>query len=287
MAQVSMDLVKKLRKKTHVGYMDCKKALEEAEGDLEKAVDLLRKKGAAVAAKRAEHATDNGRIEAYVSDDFKSGSLIEIACETDFSANTDDMKQFALKTAELSTQTHVEDGKKLLEDNQALNNVYNELLAKISEKIEISKIAHFSVEEHGIVNHYIHPGSTVGVMIELATEHEASNHIDKLKSIARDICMHIAVMNPPYLNLESIDKDALDKEREIIKEQLLKSGKPENIIDKIMVGKLNKYYQENCLVRQKYIRNEDLSIEQYVKELSDKIKNKISIKRFARYSIGR
>jgi len=287
MAQVSMDLVKKLRKKTHVGLMDCKKALEEANGDIEKAIELLRKKGAAVAAKRAEYAVENGRIEAYVSDNFKKGSLVEVACETDFSAKTDDMKQFALKAAKLATNNQTEDHKKLLEDNKDLNDFYNELLAKISERIEISKIAHFSVSEHGVVNHYIHPGSTIGVMIELATEHDASNHIDALKSIARDICMHVAVMNPPFKDPESIDEDTLNKEREIIKEQLLKSGKPENIIEKIMVGKINKYYEKNCLIKQKYIRNEDLTIEKYLKEHSDKIKNNISIKHFVRFSIGR
>ena len=174
MAKISMELLKELREKTQVGMMDCKKALEETGGDLDKAIEILRKKGAAVAAKRADNATDNGRIEAYIADNSKSGSLVEIACETDFSANNENMKKFALHVAQEANKAQTNDPKKLVEENKEINDHFNELLAKITEKILVNKIATFTVETHGIVNHYIHPGATIGALIEFTTEKEAS-----------------------------------------------------------------------------------------------------------------
>lgn len=287
MSKVSMDLVKILRQKTQVSLMDCKKALEDADGDLDAAVEILRKKGAAVAAKRADAETNNGRIEALVSNDFKRGSMVQISCETDFSANTEDMKNFALNVAQLSADSGIVNAEELMQKNKSLENTYNELLAKISEKIHISKIAHFATEGFGVVNHYIHPGSTIGVLIELATQSDAFPHLEELKTLARDICMHVAVMNPPFLNPESVDTASLDKEKEIIREQLKASGKPENMIDKIMGGKINKFYEESCLIKQRFIKNDDQTIEQLVEQLSKKINNPVTIKRFARFAIGR
>lgn len=282
-----MDLVKILRQKTQVSLMDCKKALEDAHGDIDAAIEILRKKGAAVAAKRADAETNNGRIEAIVSNDFKSGSLVQIGCETDFSANTEDMKNFALNVAKFSAHSGIFAAEEILQADKSLENSYNELLAKISEKIQISKIAHFAVEGFGVVNHYIHPGSTIGVLIELATQVDATPHIEELKALARDICMHIAVMNPPFLNPESVDATSLEKEKEIIREQLIASGKPENMLDKIMGGKINKFYEDVCLVKQHFIKNDELTIEKLLQQAGTKINNPVSIKRFVRFAIGR
>ncbi len=287
MAKVTMDMVKDLRAKTQVGMMDCKKALEQADGDMEKAIEILRKKGAAVAAKRAGKATENGRIEAYVTDDFKHGALVEIGCETDFSANTPDMKEFALKAAQEAATNQIDNSEKLFSEKPELKNNLDELLAKISEKIQINTIKNFNVSEHGIVNHYIHPGSTVGVFIELATEHDVTKNLNDLKVLARDICMHIAVTSPLCVSPEDLDPKLLEKERAIMKEQLQNSNKPANIMDKIIDGKIKKYYEEVCLTYQKFIKNEDVTIAQHVKQLSDKLNNTITIKQFVRLSIGR
>lgn len=287
MTKSHMDLVKELREKTQVSLMDCRKALEEAQGDIEKAIELLRKKGASVAAKRAENATDNGRIEAYVSEDFKHGSLVEVVCETDFSANTNEMKEFAIHAAKLATQDGCSDVAQLLANHQELSNHHNDILAKIAENIKIGAIKNFSVEKFGIVNAYIHPGSTVGALIELETANDGSAHVEELKQLARDICMHIAVFKPLCIAPEDLDQSLVEKERDIVKEQVAGSNKPANIIEKMIAGKLSKYYQDVCLTQQKFIKNEDVNVERQLVEVGNKIKNTIKIKRFARFMVGK
>ena len=287
MSNISIDLVKELREKTQVGMMDCKKALVETDGDIEKAIDLLRKKGAAVAAKRAGNALTNGRIECFVTPDFKQGALVELGCETDFSANTEDMKKFAVKVAQEATKLNVCDTDTLLSSSKDISNSHNEILAKIAEKIEISKIALFSVKgDNGVVNAYIHPGSSVGILIELAVGDNAASKLEALKQAARDVCMHIAVTNPLCISPENLDPAILEKEKSIMMEQLKNSGKPANIVEKIMLGKVNKYYEDVCLTKQKYIKDDQLSVEQYLNQVGKQVGTAVSIKRFARFGIG-
>jgi elongation factor Ts len=288
MASVSMDLVKKLREKTQVGMMDCKKALVEADGDMEKAIELLRKKGVAVAAKRAGNVTQHGRIESYISQDYKKGALVQVACETDFSANTSDMKNFVVAIAKSAVEKGIEVVEALLKKDAEIKNLHEEMLAKISEKIDIIKIIFFAIQPNGIVNSYIHPGSTVGVMVEFETDSPViGNQLESLKQAARDICMHIAVTNPLSISPGDLDGSILEKEQSVMKEQLKNSGKPENIIEKIMVGKINKYYEDVCLSKQKFIKNEDISIEKYLNEVGQKINNKVKIRNFVRFEISK
>lgn len=287
MSSINMDLVKKLREKTQVGMMDCKKALIEANGDMDAAIDILRKKGAAVAAKRAENETNNGRVEAYVSSDARIGSLVSIACETDFSANTEDMVMFAELVAREAAESNIEDKDTLLSTKSNLKNTLDELIAKISEKIEIDTVAAMHVEKHGIIGTYIHPGASIGVIVELETQNEVAGALEELKLLARDICMHAAVTKPLALKPTELDPALLEKERAITQEQLAASGKPANMIDKILEGKMNKYYSEVCLTKQSFIKNEDLTIEKLVENFSKQINNPISIKRFVRLGIGR
>ncbi|MBM3886523.1 translation elongation factor Ts [Candidatus Dependentiae bacterium] len=288
MSTVSMDLVKELREKTQVGMMDCKKALTEANGDLEKAIEILRKKGAAVAAKRAGNATDNGRIEAFVAVDSKKGSLVSICCETDFSANTTDMQDFAKKVAQESCALAIEDKNELLSKCPALQNQLNDLLAKISEKIEINNIHTYVVEKHGAVAVYIHPGSTVGVMIELASEKElTASSLEEVKQLGKDICMQIAVHKPVALTSADLDPAVVAKERAIAEEQSNDGKKPANIIAKIIENRMNKFLEEICLVNQRFIKNDALTIQDYTNSVANKIGNQLTIKRFARLAIGR
>lgn len=279
-----MDLVKELREKTQVGMMDCKKALTEANGDIEKAIELLRKRGSAVAAKRAGNAMDNGRIECFVSSDHKQGAIVEVGCETDFSANTENMKDFVVLAAHEAVTKKVSDAQALMAESTKISDSLNELIAKISEKIQISKVAMFSVAGHGLVNAYIHPGSTVGVLVELATN--GAGDVEVLKQAARDVCMHIAVRSPLCVNPEDLDPAILAKEKDIAEEQLKTSGKPAAIIEKIMLGKVSKYYEDVCLAKQKYIKNEDLNIEQHLNEIGKKLGVTVVVKRFARFGIG-
>lgn len=292
MANVSMDLVKELREKTQVGMMDCKKALEQADGDMEKAIEILRKKGTAVAAKRADNATNNGRIESWLSSDFKTGALVEVACETDFSANTQDMFDFATHAAQIVAKTGQTEANTILAQTSLTKSILtlkdhlDELIAKIAESIKISRTELFKADEHGLVNAYIHPGSTIGVMVQLQAD-KAIAPTEELKALARDICMQIAVTKPLSVNQESLDPALIEKERALATEMMKESNKPANIIEKIVEGKLTKFYEEVCLLNQPFIKNDKLTVAQYLTEISNKLGCKLTVKRFVRFGIGR
>lgn len=292
MANISMDLVKKLRDKTQVGMMDCKKALEQADGDFEKAVELLRKKGAAVAAKRSENETLHGRVEADVATDYKSGSLALIACETDFSANTDAMKSFSQAVVQTLSKSEESDiqallNQSLVDQNLTLGESLNELISKICESIKIDKIVRFKVQDHGVVNAYIHPGATIGVLVELKADKDVSAHLEDLKSLSKEICMQIAVTNPLCIEPSQLPGDIVAKERALATEQLKASGKPEAMIEKIVEGKMQKFYGDVCLIHQPFIKNDKISIKQHVDEIGKKLGVKLDVVRFARFAVGR
>lgn len=291
MANISMDLVKKLRDKTQVGMMDCKKALEQAEGDFEKAIEILRKKGAAVAAKRAENETLQGRVEAHIAPDGRSGSLALVACETDFSANTEAMKNFSMSVVQTVSQTEKTDIQDLL--NQALTGQsltlgesLNELISKICESIKVDKVVHFKVAKHGVVNAYIHPGAAVGVLIELETDKDLSSHHEELMSLAKEICMQAAVTNPLCIEPSQLPSDVVENERKLASEQLKASGKPEAMIEKIVAGKLQKFYSEMCLIHQAFIKNDKVSVQQHADEIGKKLGGSIKVVNLARFAVG-
>ncbi len=292
MATISMDLVKELREKTQVGMMDCKKALEQANGDMEKAIEILRKKGTAVAAKRAENATNNGRIESWISPDFKTGALAEVACETDFSANTQDMLDFATHVAEITAKTNVTDPAEILTQKSLKNATLtikdhlDELIAKIAESIKVSRTVLFKAGSKGLVNAYIHPGSTIGVMVELEADKDIAA-TEELKAAARDVCMQIAVTKPLAVKSADLDPALIEKERNIATEQLQAANKPAQIIEKIVEGKLNKFYEEVCLLNQPFIKNDKVSVAQHLKEISTKVGANVTVKQFVRFGIGR
>lgn len=294
MAKITMDLIKELREKTQVGMMDCKKALQEADGDIEKAVELLRKKGAAVAQKRAGNATDNGHIESCLSDDNKKGVLLKVSCETDFSANTQDMKDFAKDVCQHILEKESSDVENLA--NEALFNdsgltiaqKLEDLISKIAESIKTEEFVMFKTDSKGFVNSYIHPGANLGVMVEIGADKEIdTNAAQEIKKASHDICMQIAVTNPLAINPEELDKSVLEKEQEVIREQLLNAGKPENMIEKIMQGKLNKFYEDVCLNNQKFIKDDKKTIKNVLDEVGKNSGLKLEIKKIARFSVGK
>lgn len=295
MSKVTMEMIKELREKTQVGMMECKKALISADGDIERAIELLRKKGASVAANRSEHATNNGNIGTYISQDFKTGTLVEVSCETDFSANTDDMKGFVSTIAEHLAQTAqccenrcepdcLVEQKLFNNDKMTIKMLLDDLIAKIGENIKISQCARFTTE-NGVVNAYIHPGANLGVMIELEADSITDANKATIAALAKDLCMQIAVTRPLSIEPSQLDPQVLEKEKCIFKEQLKASGKPENIIDKIMVGKVNKFYEEVCLTKQKYIKQDKITVEQYMQNAGKENNTSISIKQFKVFSI--
>jgi elongation factor Ts len=293
--KVTMDLIKKLREKTQVGMMDCKEALVLADGDFDKAVEILRKKGAKVAAKRAENITNNGRIATYISPDYTLGTLVEVSCETDFSANTKDMQQFVETVSEhlaKSPQHEVVSaeivlGQKLYnDDTMTIQMLLDDLIAKISEKITLSQCARFDTQD-GIINTYIHPGETLGAIIELKVENLSDKNRDAIAQLARDTCMQIAVTNPICIEPSQLDQEMIEKEKCIIRDQLLNEKKPEAIIEKIIPNKIKKFYEDVCLLNQKYIKQDKISIEQHIKAVEKETGSTVTIKQYKRFQVGK
>ncbi|MDQ5891075.1 MAG: elongation factor Ts [Candidatus Dependentiae bacterium] len=300
MTTISVDMIKKLRDATQVSMMDCKKALIDANGDFDKAVELLRKKGASVAAKRADNATNNGNVQVMVAPDFLSGTIVETACETDFSANTEDMRHFsqtvcnhvlATKTDTKAIVTSGEAITALMQEkvysntNLTLQGMLDELIAKIAESIKIARFAKMSTA-NGIVNGYVHAGSTLGVMVELAIEGSRPADITTLVQAAKDVAMQIAVTKPLCINPSELDQAVIAKETEIFAEQLRGEGKNAQIIEKIMPGKLSKFYETACLHNQKFIKDDKQTITQMLDAAGTKAGCKVRVARFVRFAIG-
>ena len=273
--------VNELRQKTGAGMMDCKKALTEANGDFEKAIEILRKKGASVAAKRAERSANEGMVLTKVSDDKKSAIIIEVNCETDFVAKSENFINFAEEALETVDSNRPANVDELLKD-ESLKSKMTDLLGKVGEKIEISRFAIESTD-NGIVVDYIHMGSKLGVLVKFDN---AGSAVDELSTIGKDVAMQIAAMNPICVNRQEVPKTLIEKEIEIYKEIARKEGKPEQILEKIATGKLNKYYQENCLVEQAFIKDNSKSVAELLKDFNSKNGANTSISLFHRFHLG-
>jgi elongation factor Ts len=274
--------VNELRQKTGAGMMDCKKALIEADGDMEKAIEILRKKGAAVAAKRAQKAANEGLILTKVSDDKKHAAILEINCETDFVAKSEDFVHLANDVIDAVFKQHPSSVSQLLERDSNLNNKFNEVLGKVGEKIEISRFVNEKAE-HGMLVDYIHLGSKLGVLVKFD---DVKNGVDELSVIGKDIAMQVAAMNPICVNREEVPKTTIEKEIEIYKELARKEGKPEKILDKIAEGKLSKFYQENVLTEQAFIKDNSKSVGDLLKEFNSKHGTQTKVTLFYRFHLG-
>jgi elongation factor Ts len=279
---ITAQQVQELRQKTGSGMMDCKNALIEADGTLEKAIEILRKKGQAVAAKRAEKTASEGLVLTRVADDKKSGIMVEVNCETDFVSGSEDFIKLANLVADKTVQTHPASPKELIEKNQIIKDNLNDVMGKVGEKIEISRLA-VDKSDNGLVVDYIHPGSKLGVMVVFKN---AENHASELAPLGKDIAMQVAAMKPICVTREEVPKELVEKEIEIYKEVSRKEGKPEQILEKIARGKLNKFYQENCLVEQAYIKDNSKSVGDLLKEFNTKNNSEVKIDHFRRFHLG-
>lgn len=274
--------VNELRQKTGAGMMDCKKALIESNGDFEKAIEILRKKGASVAAKRAERSANEGMVVTKISADHKKASMVEVNCETDFVAKSSDFIQLANKVAETTFSTDAQDSKKLLEDNKDLNNLLVDVMGKVGEKIEVSRVT-TEKADNGLLVDYVHMGSKLGVLVKFDN---VSNSTDELLEIGKDIAMQVAAMHPICVYREEVPTSTIEKEIDIYKELARKEGKPENILDKIAQGKLNKFYQENCLAEQAFIKDNSKSVNDLINEYNKKNGSQTKISLFKRFHLG-
>ena len=259
--------VMELRAKTGVGMMDCKKALTESDGDMEKAIEILREKGMATSAKRAGKIASQGIVEAYIND--KCGVLVEVNCESDFVARGDQYKAFVMQVAKYIADNDV-DTVEQVSENMATATA--EAVAKIGEKIAIRRFAKYA--NTGKLDSYIHMGGKIGVMVEMSGNASAE--------LAHDICMQIAAANPSYVKVDEVPKEEIEKEKEILKAQALNEDKPKplNIIEKMVEGRINKYYKEVCLVEQPFVKDGDKTIKTLLKEAG------ADVVRFTRFVMG-
>ena len=273
--------VNDLRQRTGAGMMDCKRALEEANGDIQKAIEILRKKGASVAAKRAEKSANEGLVVTKVSDDKKFATILEINCETDFVAKSEDfvkLAKFVIDAVHKKKPKNVEELLKISDVQDKLNDV----LGKVGEKIEISRFDIMEAND-GLLIDYIHMGSKLGVLIMFEDVKAGS---DELYLIGKDMAMQVAAMNPISVKREDVPKETVDKEIEIYKELAKKEGKPEQMLEKIAMGRLNKFYQENVLLEQAFIKDNSKTVSDLLKEFNAKHGSSAKVARFDRFHLG-
>lgn len=284
---ITAQAVKELRERTGAGMMDCKKALSQTNGDMEKAVEFLREKGLAAAAKKAGRIAAEGLVETYVSEDKKNAGIVEVNCETDFVAINADFKEFAknlAKMASVTDATTVEEfvaSKYIADETKTISEVLTGLIATIGENMNVRRFQKFT-SDNGSIGSYIHGGGRIGVLAQVSCEKD-SEVIDVL---AKDLAMQVAAANPLFLNEASVDQEAIAKEREIYRVQALNEGKPEKIVDKMVDGRIKKYYKEVCLVDQVWVKNPDLTISKLVAEKSKELGVPVEVVRFVRFEKG-
>jgi elongation factor Ts len=274
--------VNELRQKTGAGMMDCKKSLTEAEGDFEKAIELLRKKGAAVASKRAEKTANEGLVLTKISKDKETGVIVEVNCETDFVAKSTDFVKFADEVLQAVYSIKPANVNDLIENSAIVKDLQTNVMGKVGEKIKISRLA-IENAPNGVVIDYVHLGSKLGVLIKFDNVTKDKNAFSE---IGKDIAMQVAAMKPLCVYREEVPKDIIDKEIDIYKELARKEGKPEQILEKISQGRLNKFYQENCLVEQAFIKDNTKTVGDLLKEFNSKQGTQIKISLFHRFHLG-
>jgi elongation factor Ts len=276
MAEITPALVGKLREMTGAGLMDCKKALTDSNGDLDGAVDILRKKGSATAAKKATREAKEGIIAQHIAPGGKLGVLVEINCETDFVARNDSFRAFGDEIA-----------KKLASDaNANLDADREAAVAKIGENIKITRNARMEVSGHGLVAAYIHAGAKIGVLVEVGAGKDSTATNDEFKQLVKDITLQIAAGHPFVVSREQVAPEVIAKEDEINRQSDRLKGKPAQAMEKILQGMREKFYQTYCLVDQGFVKNPEHTIAQHVAEVGKKIGDEITIRRFVRFQVG-
>jgi elongation factor Ts len=284
--EISAELVKNLREKTNCGFMDCKKALQETQGDVEAAVTYLRQKGIAVATKRAERATSEGAVWSYLGSDGQTGVLLEVNCESDFVAKTDSFLAFGDALAAQIAKTTASDCEALLSQpwqgqaGPTVQAYLTELIGQIGENIRVRRFCLFT--GCGPVAAYIHFGAKIGVLLELA----APANSEELQNLAKDLAMHVAATNPLAVSPEDLDPEVVAKEKAIYTAQALESGKPEKIVERMVTGRLDKFFKEVCLIGQEFVKNPDVTVMQLLNEAGAKSGGPVTVSRFVRYQVG-
>ncbi len=282
--------IKHLREMTGAGVLDCKKALQETDGNIEQAVEFLRKKGLAAASKKASREANDGLVSAQISDDGKTAVMVEVNCETDFVARTDDFKAFVDSLVkQVLAQPNIDSAEALLAalyiDNQdiTVSEQLTETIAKLGENMVIRQVARYDLEGDGRLDSYIHTGGRVGVLVDVVG---GNDDADEFVDLVHDVALQIAAAAPRYLDENDVPAEAIDSEKDIYRAQLANDNKPDNIKEKIMEGKLKKWYGEVTLLQQEFVKENKLTIDQLLKQKSKALGSDIKVRRFARFELG-
>ena len=289
---ITASMVKELRETTGVGMLECKKALTETNGDMQKAIEYLREKGLAASEKKAGRIAAEGLVDIYVSDDKKIAAIVEVNSETDFVAKNQTFKDYVANVAKQASETdakNVEEffAEKWIVDNSlTVKEALSQQVAVIGENLNIRRFEKYNREISGSLVSYIHGGGRIGVLIELACDKEAN----ELEELGKNLAMQIAALNPKFISTEDVPKDYVDKEREILTQQAKNdpknASKPEAIIEKMIVGRLNKEMKEICLIEQPYVKDGDMTVKQYIESVAKIVGAPIKITRYIRFETG-
>jgi elongation factor Ts len=288
MAEISASIVVKLRKMTGQGMMDCKIALQEADGDIDQAMTILRKKGLATLAKRAERETTEGLVVCKNSDNGRTAILATLCCETDFVARSEDFVAAAETLADYALVCPADEGAGgILEttiDGKKFSDILTEIVSKTGEKIQVGDYAKYKLDGPGLISTYVHFNQKVGTMVQIETNGDNVSKADVLKQTAADIAMHITATKPLALDKDGISPEIIEQEKAVYADQV--KNKPPNIVDKIIQGKLKKFFEENCLLDQKFVKDDSKSVEQVLADAAKQAGGEAKIKRFVRFEVG-
>jgi len=287
MAEINPAIVKALREKTNAGMMDCKRALTEAGGDIEKAEALLRQKGIASAGKKASRHAKEGSVVSFIQPSGKVGVLVEINCETDFVAKNDIFTKFVKEITEEISASKADSVESLLDAPTSSGMLFKDsiaaTIAALGENIVIRRFARFQLDG-GLIASYIHLQGKVGVLVEIACGSEATTKSESFREFVKDITLQIAAAHPTCVSRDQVDPALVASEREIYKAQV--AGKPDNIVEKIVDGKMDKFYSTACLLEQACIKNPDITVKDLVAAKEKELSDKIAINKFVRYGLG-
>lgn len=288
MAEISASVVVKLRKMSGQGMMDCKKALEDADGDMDKAMEILRKKGLATLAKRAERETSEGAVVSWQSQDGKEAALATLCCETDFVAKSDDFVQLARDIRDyIASASAVQGAQSVLQTiiaGRSFQEVLTEVVSKTGEKMQVGDYTRFRLEGPGLIGTYVHFNNKVGSMVQIETDSDQTAQAPALRQAASDIAMHITASKPLALDVASLDPQVVEREKAIYAAQV--QNKPPQVVNRIVEGKLKKFYSDYCLLEQPFVKDDTKTVQQMLAEAARQAGGKATVKQFVRFEVG-
>ena len=289
MAEITASQVKELRDRTNAGMMECKGALKETGGDIEAAIKHLRERGAIKAAKKAGREAKEGVIAAHLGDSGKSGLLVEVNCETDFVAKNETFGAFVDELAADVSASGVSDLDAALAVSKGEGTIEDFVKAKVielGENLQFRRLSRFDLEGSGLVASYIHLGGKVGVLVEIGCENDATTANEDFRTLVKDLTLHIAASSPAGISRDDVDGSVVEAERDVYRKEMEKSGKPAEIIEKIVDGKLGKFYSTVCLLEQGFVKDPDKTVSELLAAMGKEFGDTLTVRRFTRFAVG-